>query len=266
MKAFRFITMVMVFMFVFSISVFAASPNDVSVQVNNAPIPAVLMSQINSISAVPVTSPEDVNTILATPTPALKSNAQVNASLQTTPTPVVAELSIYADSGSSSSWSTDGHAWITIKNISSSNITVGYFGNIAPNKMMSLGTWGNKNEHTGLWYDLESYFYSNINAFTTSKSISMSINATQLNTVNSYILNHDSWSVLNNCSSFACGLWNSVSSTQLSAGIPNTPTSLRISIINSGYYVYTGRAMSWDYIVYYAQGSGSVPIASTEFT
>lgn len=49
--------------------------------------------------------------------------------------------------------------------------------------------------------------------------------------VNQYISSHNSWSELNNCSSFAVGLWNTISNTKLSAGTPNTPTTLKKNIL-----------------------------------
>jgi len=40
----------------------------------------------------------------------------------------------------------------------------------------------------------------------------MDLTQAQLDTINSKITNGDSWSTLNNCSSFAVDVWNSVSS------------------------------------------------------
>lgn len=91
----------------------------------------------------------------------------------------------------------------------------------------------------------------------------MNLTAAELSSVNSYIVSHDSWATLNNCSSFAMGLWNSVSSVTLSNGLWNTPSALVSSIQSKTGYV-TGAAVPYDYLVYYAQGYNA-PIRSTEF-
>lgn len=168
----------------------------------------------------------------------------------------IATLTIYADSSSTSSWSQDGHAYISIKNIGTSTLVIGRLSGIVTGKMVSLGTWGNKSEHIGLWYNLEEYFTVNVGAFTNNASISMNITQSQLTNINNYIFSHDSWSVLNNCSTFAKDLWNTVCVTemQLGAGIPNTPTGLRNNImVKPGYVI--GKVLIKNYVVYYASGS-----------
>lgn len=180
----------------------------------------------------------------------------------------VAVLTMYSvpAGGTSSSGGSTGpnwgtHSFITVKNISSSNILVGGLSGIAPNRTISVGTWGNKNEHTGIWYNLEAKFIAS-GGYSGRVSHSMYLTQTQLDSVNSYIRNHDSWSYLNNCSSFAVGLWNSISSDKYTAGSPNTPQNLYNSIKDGAYD--TNAAVPYDYLVYYANGS-SAPIRSSEW-
>lgn len=69
-------------------------------------------------------------------------------------------------------------------------------------------------------------------------SLTMNITSSNLTTINNFIKDNDSWSVTNNCSSFASKLWNKVasSSNQVKAGSPNTPNALTDSIKSkSGY-------------------------------
>jgi hypothetical protein len=166
-----------------------------------------------------------------------KQSGDVNA----TAVSYVAYVTIFADptsSGGGSSSGSDGsfdfgtHAFITIKNMSSSNINVGKFSGIAPGKTMSLGTWGNKSEHNGLWYDLESYFVYYNSAYSGRVSVTVAIDQNALNILNSYVINNDYWSTFTNCSSFAVGAWNSFmpSNYNLSAGYPNTPKKLTDNI------------------------------------
>lgn len=154
------------------------------------------------------------------------------------------------------------HAWITVSNISNSTITVGKF-NVAAGKTMALGTWGNKAEHTGLWYNLESYLISKNSAYGGRVSLRVDITQANLTTLNKHMVGYDKWSITTNCSSFAVSSWNKVCSTTLSAGVINTPKNLANSIkAVSGYS--TGHSVPHNYIVYYANGSGS-PIASTVY-
>ncbi|MNC62938.1 hypothetical protein D3C75_1130200 [compost metagenome] len=84
----------------------------------------------------------------------------------------------------------------------------------------------------------------------------MDLTESQLATVNNIIINNDSWSKLNNCSEFAEKVWNSVSTIKVDNGLIATPTNLRDSIKSkSGYQ--TGIFFSYDYLVYYAQGTGT---------
>ena len=76
-------------------------------------------------------------------------------------------------------------------------------------------------QHTGIWYNLESYFANNASAYGNRVSLSMSVTQSNIDTINDIISKNDKWSLTNNCSSFAVKVWNSVSSKTLSAGIPN---------------------------------------------
>ena len=66
-------------------------------------------------------------------------------------------------------------------------------------------------------------------------SIEEKVTEEKLEKINSYIKGHDSWSTFKNCSTFATGLWNSFSSTQLSCGWINTPANLMNSIKKHNY-------------------------------
>ncbi len=185
----------------------------------------------------------------------------------------IATITIYADPSASKTGSSGlsfdlgTHAFITVKNISNSNITVGKLSGIAPGKTVSIGTWGNKTEHKGLWYNLESYFVSKNSAYTGRISYSAALTSTELSALTAYIKNNDSWSNTTNCSSFAAGAWNSAvsSADKLSAGTPNTPKKLAANIKSKWPKQYkTGLSVPYNYVVYYAQGSGA-PIKSVTY-
>lgn len=179
----------------------------------------------------------------------------------------VAILTVFADSTGGSSGYVSGHAFITVKNVSGSSITIGKLSGIANNKTVSLGTWGNKYEHTGLWYNLESYFVYNYGSWSNRKSVSYILTASELSDLNTYVTYNDSWSYLSPCSSFAAAAWNSAvdAGYSLSAGYPSTPANLKSDIMSSFPYSYqTGASVPWDYNVYYAQGTGT-PVRSSVY-
>lgn len=147
-------------------------------------------------------------------------------------------VSIFAYDGNSANSSSsflnfNGHAFLTIENVNSNSIKAGKM-TAYGHKTVSLGTWGNKSQHNGLWYNLESYFANN-GEYDGRVSLSRYTTSSELNTINTYINLHDSWSVFSNCSSFATDAWNTISSTKLSAGWINTPSNLKSSIKQNSY-------------------------------
>ncbi len=118
----------------------------------------------------------------------------------------------------------DNHSFIVVKNPTSSTLVIGNY-QIAPFGSVTLGTWGNIKEHKGLWYNLEGFYGSSSRV-----SIVKAIDVTALNLMNGTIKSNNSWSLLNNCSSFANKVWNSFSNQKVNAGTPNTPSKLAISI------------------------------------
>lgn len=155
---------------------------------------------------------------------------------------IAGTLTIYSSSsGGSSSASVAGHAFILFENTSSRNVKIGAL-TIAPSGSVTFGTWGNKLGHEGIWYNLEAYDINIKGEMDDRVSLSMGVVKENIDTINTLISENDTWSLFNNCSSFAVKIWNSVSVTDLSAGLPNTPTNLSKSIKKvSGYQ--TARAV-----------------------
>lgn len=164
-------------------------------------------------------------------------------------------VSIFAYDGNSASTSSsflnfNGHAFLTIENLNSNTIKAGKM-TAYGYEAVSLGTWGNKSEHNGLWYNLESYF-ANKGEYDGRVSLSRYTTSSELDSLNSYINSHDSWSAFSNCSSFATGAWNTISSTKLSAGWINTPSNLKSSIKKNSYS--TNRSIEYNSNVGYFNG------------
>lgn len=132
---------------------------------------------------------------------------------------------------------------------------------VGSGKTVTVGTWGNKNEHTGLWYNLEGYFQNSTNAYANAVSLRVDLSSNLLSTVSQNIKNNDSWTVLSNCSTFATKVWNSVCSTTVSAGVPNTPTATMQSIKSYSNLYSTGVGIPYFGTVYY----GNPPVASSVY-
>ena len=152
----------------------------------------------------------------------------------------VAIISIFAHDGINSDSSSGfmnfhGHSFLTIENINASDLQAGKM-IVHPKETISIGTWGNKSLHKGLWYNLKTYFAQN-NEYDGSVSLSEYISYSQLENINQIISNNDTWRPLYNCSSFSTKVWNSISSITLDAGAINTPAHLKSSIKNYNYSI-----------------------------
>lgn len=149
------------------------------------------------------------------------------------------------------------HSWLVFRNNSSSNVYVGNY-YLKSCLSVTVGTWGNLNEHSGIWYNVEGW------KDMTGISIGMNLSTSQLATVNSKINSSNTWSYLNNCSSFVVKVWNSVSSSTVSAGIPNLPSQLYSSIRNkSGSTAYGYMPSNGSGDIYYHSGNTTVQTKPT---
>lgn len=194
---------------------------------------------------------------------------KINVATTSATTTYVAVLQIFSDptktSIGSSGLNIDAgtHSFITVKNISSSNITVGGLSGIAPQKTISVGTWANKSEHKGVWYNLEARLISDSSSMLNGRvSTTYKLTSDNLSTLSKCIKNNDWWYASQPCSYWAGFQWNGLPGTpSLEVGFPiSTPKTLADSIkAISGYF--TCAAVPYDYVVYYANGSGA-PIRS----
>lgn len=136
-------------------------------------------------------------------------------------------------SSSSSSEIDAGHAFLSFKNTTYQSVRLGAVG-VAAGAEYTFGTW-DISEHSGIWYNLESYAINNKGKMPDRVSLSMPVYSYQLEKINSYIDSHDFWSLLRNCADFASSVWNSISTTNL---IGDTPSELAKSIKRkSGYQI-----------------------------
>lgn len=151
----------------------------------------------------------------------------------------VGVLTIFSsnDTGSSSSLDYTGHTFLAYENTTNSRIKLGGI-YVAAGEEITFGTWGNKSQHKGIWYNLELYGYKVHNAYKNRVSLSLSITIDELEKINSFIKYNDTWSINNNCSTFSVRIWNDLAPTSkdLNAGLVNTPTNVMNSIKSKNGY------------------------------
>jgi hypothetical protein len=120
----------------------------------------------------------------------------------------VAELTIHTFDGAYGSLPlvpNFGHSFISVKNISESDITVGKF--VLPaGEEVTLGGWA-ASGHVGTWYNLEAVYYD-LGKYDTVKSLSKNIGAESLLNANKHIVDNDRWEFFYNCTAFATEVWN----------------------------------------------------------
>ena len=168
----------------------------------------------------------------------------------------VAVLRIYtmSDDKGDATINASGHAFVSVTNVSDSDIAVGGL-LIAPGKSLIIGTRGNRNEHSGIWYELESYYMYYIpDYYYHLYAMQTSLDADQLAVLNRGLSRADHWSAYYNCSAFSEAVWNSVCTDTLSAGRPFSPANLQADML-AKYPDKTAYEppIPYDYAVYYGK-------------
>ena len=72
---------------------------------------------------------------------------------------------------------------------------------------ITIGTFGNRSTHIGIWYNIEGYNQDSYNGLAASYSIPYSDITVLNSTINSND-EYDGWT--DNCTTFACDVWNAV--------------------------------------------------------
>ena len=102
-----------------------------------------------------------------------------------------------------------GHVWLHFRNVTDHDVRVGAY-TLAPGRGVSVGTMSlSRGDGAGIYYNVEAYMTHRLGGFG-SVGRTMTLNQAQLDVVNGRILEDNSWSMKNNCCSFATRVWNSV--------------------------------------------------------
>lgn len=124
-----------------------------------------------------------------------------------------------------------GHSWIEVKNTSKKEITVGRY-KLKAGDSMTVGTWGNKSNGKGIYYNMEAYYHKTIAPYNPRYSYSKTITAKQVKTLSDKINLNNTWTYDRNCTSFSKQVWNSIASSKEKLTGSNYPSSVSIAITN----------------------------------
>ncbi len=118
-----------------------------------------------------------------------------------------------------------GHSYIVVENTSSEAITVGHM-QVAAGEMITIGTFGNRDAHIGIWYNIEAYNQSKIT--NTQYALGTVLTKSDLATMNSVINNtaNDKWTTATNSTKFAITVWNSIATDAYKISGAGTPAVL----------------------------------------
>ena len=127
------------------------------------------------------------------------------------------------------------HSWLTITNLGNSSININEL-KIDLFETITVGTWQGE-IYEGIFYNVEQYYIEK-GEFSEEKSAykTMRLNDFELIYLISLLADseNDTWSITNNCSSFAEKIWNKLSLIKISAGIIKCPLKLYDNILLSG--------------------------------
>lgn len=117
-----------------------------------------------------------------------------------------------------------GHAFLSFKNLTDQDLMIGEYV-LSPDEEITVGLWSILGKY-GVWYNVESYLYNNLDRYQDLVSTSIKIDQSTLNDVNEYINSDPIWYIVYNCSSFVTEVLNIVTGSDLHT-IMMSPSELK---------------------------------------
>ncbi len=134
---------------------------------------------------------------------------------------VIVQIVSCCKGGPSSSIGSGQHAFLIIQNESTIAVTIGHM-SVPAGGYITVGTFGNRSAHSGVWYNIEAFDINNIKSILYSSRIYELESLDEVSDLNYVINYHDYWQYTYNCSHFAADCWNAItpSSMHISGGMP----------------------------------------------
>ena len=101
-----------------------------------------------------------------------------------------------------------GHTWVSVENLTDHAISIND-NEINPGELLTVSVWGISG-HFGVAYNIEPQFITECGRYDGRKSLSVSIEESDLEIIGNYIENNPNWTFRKNCSYWSVGLWNEV--------------------------------------------------------
>lgn len=153
----------------------------------------------------------------------------------------IGEISIYSSPINSFTLKRpNGHSWIYIKNTSNETFTLNGI-SVLPNDTISMGTTAHYSINPkGIWFNIEGYN----STYKNNISITTDFYQKDLDYLEIYLEHHNRWTLLYNCTTFVCGIWNNLSSREVLTVYSITPLGLYYKLqkldiheLNKPYYI-----------------------------
>ena len=115
-----------------------------------------------------------------------------------------------------------GHSFIVFKNVSEKAILINNLYILKPKGELTFSWWA-ISSHFGIWYNLEAYYIADFDKYDERVSLTQTVKENDLEVINDYLKNHDSYSPLNNCSKHSLELFNLIGGNKIAVPLITTP-------------------------------------------
>ena len=99
-----------------------------------------------------------------------------------------------------------GHAFISVENLSDKGIFI-YDSELLPGESVTFSWWA-VDKHMGIWFNIEPNYIIHGGRYKNVRTVCMYINPDEVQILNRYLKEHDSYSPLGNCSKHVTECWN----------------------------------------------------------
>lgn len=104
---------------------------------------------------------------------------------------------------------TGGHAFLIVRNIGRTKRHFHGF-TLRSGRALTIGTWGNKEDGKGIYFNLEGYFFHHDGAYQDNVALAKNLCLGDFQWLRDVMPNYNEWSYSSNCSTFVMRMWNQI--------------------------------------------------------